>query len=212
MTKRAQSLTDSLLSELDTALRVIAAVPRAARKTPQATADNELSATESDLSARLLRVNHSGEIAAQALYRGQAMVARDGQLRAELLDAANEEHDHLAWCQQRAEELGGGTSKLTPAWYAGSFVLGMLAGLAGDRASLGFLAETERQVTKHLDGHLERLPDSDKSSRAILEQMRADEIRHADKATARGGIKLPEPVCKAMTAASRVMTGLSFRI
>jgi ubiquinone biosynthesis monooxygenase Coq7 len=215
MNRRAPSLTDTLLTELDTALRVVAAAPKAARTTPQATAGKagaELSDAERDLSTRLLRVNHSGEIAAQALYRGQAMVARDPQLRAELLAAADEEHDHLAWCQQRAEQLGGGVSRLTPAWYAGSFVIGMLAGLTGDRVSLGFLAETERQVTKHLAGHLERLPDGDHSSRAILEQMRADEIRHAEGATARGGIQLPKLICKAMTAASRVMTSLSFRV
>ena len=215
MNGRNPNFIDALLTELDTALRVVAATPQASRPVPQATADEtepRLSKGEQQLSAKLMRVNHAGEIAAQALYRGQALVARDPELRGELLAAADEEHDHLAWCQQRAEQLGGGASKLAPAWYAGSFAIGLLAGLTGDRVSLGFLAETENQVTKHLEGHLERLPNTDNSSRSILEQMRSDEIRHAEGATARGGIQLPEPVCKAMTAASRVMTSLSFRV
>ena len=159
-----------------------------------------------------MRVNHSGEIAAQALYRGQALVSRDPALRAELLQAAEEEHDHLAWCQQRVEELGGRISLLAPVWYAGSFAIGIAAGLAGDKTSLGFLAETERQVAEHLDGHLQQLAENDKTSRAILEQMRDDEIRHGDSAVERGGAELPPLMKRAMQTVSRVMTSVSFRL
>jgi len=167
---------------------------------------------EARLGAALMRVNHSGEIAAQALYRGQAFVARESALREELLQAADDEADHLAWCRQRAEELGGRTSLLAPVWYAGSFVIGMAAGLSGDRYSLGFLDETEKQVAEHLNGHLSRLPASDSKSRRILEQMREDELRHGHRARELGGKPLPRPVPAAMRAVSRVMTGLSFRL
>jgi ubiquinone biosynthesis monooxygenase Coq7 len=173
---------------------------------------DNLSDQERKLGAQLMRVNHSGEIAAQALYRGQALVAQNPVLRAELLDAADEEHDHLAWCQQRTTELGSHISLLTPVWYAGSFAIGMAAGLTGDKVSLGFLAETERQVTEHLDGHLDRLPERDNQSRAIIEQMRSDEIKHGNHATELGGANLPGPIKKAMRAASKVMTTLSFRV
>jgi ubiquinone biosynthesis monooxygenase Coq7 len=220
MHQRRFDLTDRLLTELSTAMRVVAATPQAARAAPEtepaAQQETQQTAQLSDqarkLGAKLMRVNHSGEIAAQALYRGQALVARDPALRAELLEAAAEEHDHLAWCQQRTTELGGRVSLLSPVWYAGSFALGMVAGLAGDKVSLGFLAETERQVTAHLDGHLDRLPAEDSPSRAIVEQMRDDEIKHGENATKLGGANLPTPVKKAMQAASKVMTTLSFRI
>jgi ubiquinone biosynthesis monooxygenase Coq7 len=216
MNQRRFNLTDRLLTELSTAMRVVAATPRAARATPvarkSAAEPAQLNEQQRNLGARLMRVNHSGEIAAQALYRGQALVARDPELRAELLEAAEEEHDHLAWCQQRTAELGSKVSLLAPLWYAGSFAIGMAAGLTGDKVSLGFLAETERQVTEHLDGHLERLPQEDDQSRAIIEQMRDDEIQHGENARELGGANLPDPVKKAMRAASKVMTTLSFRV
>ena len=212
MTARRYNLTDRLLGELEHALRVVVARPRAARPAPDAEQTGELSSSEQQLGASLMRVNHAGEIAAQALYRGQAAVARDDQQRQELLTAAGEEHDHLAWCRDRAEALGGRISMLTPFWYAGSFALGTAAGLAGDKISLGFLAETERQVTAHLDEHLQRLPEKDANSRAILEQMRAEEIKHGQIATDRGGRELPKAVKTTMRAASKVMTTISFRL
>lgn len=210
--QRTLSPVDKLLSEVDHALRVVAARPRAGREIQSDQPAADLSPADKKLSARLMRVNHSGEIAAQALYRGQALVARDEALRNDLLLSADEEHDHLAWCRDRATALGGRTSLLAPAWYAGSFAIGMLAGLTGDKTSLGFVAETERQVEHHLDGHLERLPANDHESRAILEQMREDEIRHGEGARERGGTGLPKPVKGAMRAVSRIMTTLSFRI
>jgi ubiquinone biosynthesis monooxygenase Coq7 len=209
---RKFSLRDKLLTEVDKALRVMGAAPRALRKRPADATSADLSASARKLSARLMRVNHSGEIAAQALYRGQALVSRDPALRAHLLKAADEEHDHLAWCQQRAEELGGRVSLLTPFWYAGSFAIGMAAGLSGDKTSLGFLAETERQVTEHLDDHLQQIAENDPDSRAILEQMREDEIRHGVGAVERGGAELPQVMKRAMQTASKVMTSVSFRL
>jgi ubiquinone biosynthesis monooxygenase Coq7 len=212
MNQRRFNLTDRLLTELSTAMRVVAATPRAARAIPVAEKSAQLDDKQRKLGASLMRVNHSGEIAAQALYRGQALVARDPELRAELLEAAEEEHDHLAWCQQRTTELGSRVSLLAPVWYAGSFAIGMAAGLTGDKVSLGFLAETERQVTEHLDGHLQQLPAEDGQSRAIIEQMRSDEIQHGENARVLGGANLPGPVKKAMRAASKVMTTLSYRV
>jgi ubiquinone biosynthesis monooxygenase Coq7 len=159
-----------------------------------------------------MRVNHAGEVAAQALYRGQALVARRPELRAQLLTAAAEEHAHLDWCGQRVRELGGRTSVLNPLWYAGSFAMGVVAGLAGDARSLGFIAETERQVAAHLDRHLERLPAGDARSRAIVQGMRADEARHGADAVAAGGVPLPRPVTTAMALAARVMTTLAHRV
>jgi ubiquinone biosynthesis monooxygenase Coq7 len=211
MKQRNYSAGDRLLAELDHALRVVAAKPLAHKPTPNNESGEKLGERDRQLSASLMRVNHSGEIAAQALYRGQALVARDPELRAELLDASIEEHDHLAWCQQRAEELGGRVSILAPFWYAGSFAIGMAAGISGDRLSLGFMAETEHQVTQHLEGHLQRLPDKDARSRAIVEQMRADEIMHGENARQLGGSELPLPIRKIMRAAAKVMTTLSFR-
>jgi ubiquinone biosynthesis monooxygenase Coq7 len=154
-----------------------------------------------------MRVNHAGEMAAQGLYHGQALVARDGEVRALLDQAAREESDHLAWCEQRLRELRDRPSLLDPFWYAGSFAIGVAAGLASDRVSLGFVAETERQVERHLDSHLERLPEADVRSRAILEAMRADEKAHGELARRAGGMDLPRPVQRAMQLASRVMTG-----
>jgi len=203
---------DRLLSEADNALRTVTARPRARQPRPDQGAETALNEHERALSAALMRVNHSGEIAAQALYRGQALVARNSELRRELLESAEEEHDHLAWCQSRTEELGDRTSLLTPFWYAGSFAIGMTAGLTGDKTSLGFLDETEKQVAEHLDGHLARLPAGDEASRRIIEQMRDDEIRHGRKARELGGKPLPEAARSAMRALSKVMTAVSFRV
>jgi ubiquinone biosynthesis monooxygenase Coq7 len=157
-------------------------------------------------------VNHAGEIAAQALYQGQALVARNPRVRDALLSAGREETDHLAWTQQRLTELHSRPSLLDPLWYAGSFAIGVAAGLAGDRASLGFIEETERQVEGHLDGHLEQLPPNDTRSRAIVEQMRTDEIAHGRKAHELGASELPLPVRKLMHLTSRVMTRSAYWI
>ena len=164
------------------------------------------------LSARLMRVNHAGEVAAQALYHGQALMAKDAVTRDWLLAAAQEEADHLAWCEQRLTELGSRPSLLNPFWYAGSFAIGAIAAAVSDRVSLGFVAETERQVETHLTDHLERLPDDDARSRAILETMRADEVLHGARAQAAGGIELPAPVRFLMRRASRVMTRTAYWI
>jgi ubiquinone biosynthesis monooxygenase Coq7 len=157
-----------------------------------------------------MRVNHTGEICAQALYSGQALVARDPAVREALRNAASEERDHLAWCRDRIVQLGSRTSVLDPLWYAGSFAWGVASGIAGDRWSLGFLAETEDQVERHLEGHLDRLPPDDRTSRAIVAQMREDEARHAETGRALGGRDLPEPVKAAMRAAARAMTGTTY--
>jgi len=209
-----RSFLDAFIEELDTALRVAAGPARApARELPQpaeASAAPEPIGEATVESARLMRVNHTGEIAAQALYRGQAFVAGDAALRARLLHAADEEHDHLAWCETRVTELGDRTSLLSPFWYGGSFAIGALAGLAGDGVSLGFLAETEKQVIEHLDGHLDRLPPDDTRSRGIVEQMQRDENAHRDSAVQHGGIELPAPVRAAMRATARVMTTVAY--
>ena len=162
---------------------------------------------ERRLAAGLMRVNHAGEVAAQGLYHGQALVARDPAVRGLLEQAAREETDHLAWCEQRLRELNDRRSLLHPFWYAGSFAIGAVAGLASDRVSLGFVAETEKQVERHLDQHLQRLPATDTRGRAILERMRADEQAHGELARRAGGVNLPAPVRFGMHLASRVMTG-----
>jgi len=209
-----RSFFDACIAEVDTALRVIAAPASApARKMPGPNDDTAVAAPDRKgavESARLMRVNHTGEIAAQALYRGQAFVARDAAQRARLLHAAAEEQDHLAWCEMRVAELGDRTSVLSPLWYGGSFAIGALAGLAGDGISLGFLAETEQQVIDHLDGHLDRLPPDDKRSRGIVEQMKLDEDAHRDSALQHGGVELPGPVRATMRATARVMTSVAY--
>jgi ubiquinone biosynthesis monooxygenase Coq7 len=159
-----------------------------------------------------MRVNHAGEVAAQALYRGQAYVARNVELRRRLLLAAAEEADHLAWCATRTAELGSHTSRLAPVWYGTSFAIGVLAGLAGDRFSLGFLAETEKQVVEHLDGHLEQIPSADAPTRRIVERMQVDETAHCDTARELGGRPLPAPITAAMRGAARLMTTVAARI
>ena len=170
----------------------------------------ELSEAERQLAGRLMRINHAGEVAAQGLYQGQALTARLPQVRQQMERAALEENDHLDWCEKRAKELGTHVSVLNPAWYAGSTAIGALAGLAGDKWSLGFVAETEKQVVKHLEEHLEQLPEHDDKSRAILEQMKEDEGRHATVALEAGGTELPYPVKKLMGLTSKIMTRTAF--
>jgi len=163
-------------------------------------------------SAALMRVNHTGELAAQALYHGQALVARSAATREMLLEAARSESDHLAWCELRLKELAARPSLLNPLWYAGSFAIGALAGLMSDRVSLGFVAETERQVEGHLDRHLGRLPGADQRSRAILESMKAEEVANGARASAAGGAPLPPPIPALMRRAARVMTDTAYWI
>lgn len=169
-----------------------------------------LEESERHLSANLMRVNHVGEISAQALYQGQAITCRDKDIRSIMYQSASEERDHLAWCKQRLTELHGHTSYLNPIWYIGSFSIGTLAGLAGDKWSLGFLAETERQVVEHLEGHLQRLPENDSKSRVILQQMVEDEGRHGATAMSVGGVELPDIVKKMMRFCSRIMTRTAY--
>lgn len=206
---RAESFLDRLVSLADHALKNASGHPPAAgrpRPQPAQPATDTLSDAERRHAAGLMRVNHAGEIAAQALYHGQALVAREAHVRAFLLEAAREEGDHLVWCESRLAQLGSRTSVLGPLWYAGSALIGALAGLAGDATSLGFIAETEKQVEGHIEGHLERLPPGDSDSRAILRQMKADEIAHREHALDRGGAALPAPVRRLMHGTARVMT------
>jgi ubiquinone biosynthesis monooxygenase Coq7 len=201
---------DAAISALDRALRSVFAPAQAERPVPGTPGANPLTPAQQRESAALMRVNHSGELAAQALYHGQALVARSAGTRAMLLDAARAESDHLAWCETRLTELGARPSLLNPLWYAGSFAIGALAALTGDRTSLGFVVETERQVEGHLNEHLGRLPVGDSRSRAILETMRAEEIAHGATAAAAGGEPLPAPVRALMRQTARVMTGAAY--
>lgn len=202
---------DRLIVSFDRGLRTLFVPPRAARPEPATEqAETELAPEERRHAAALMRVNHTGEVCAQALYQGQMLTARDADIEAVLAKAADEETDHLAWTRSRIEALGGHTSRLDPLFYFGAFTLGALSGLAGDRWNLGFLAETERQVEGHLEGHLEQLPAADAKSRAVVAQMREDESAHARTATAHGGAELPPPVKLAMKLASRVMTGSTY--
>lgn len=198
---------DKLIVEFDKGLRTLFAPARTVRSVPgRDLPEAEMSAEEKRLAAALMRVNHSGEICAQALYQGQALTARAPELQAVLKRAAQEETEHLAWCEQRIEALGGHKSLLNPLFYTGALALGALAGSLGDKWSLGFLAETEYQVEHHLKGHLARLPQQDQKSRAILEQMKEDEVKHAATAMESGGAPLPAPVVLAMKLAAKVMT------
>jgi ubiquinone biosynthesis monooxygenase Coq7 len=213
MSERHYSPADRLLMNLQQALARLHPAERAARTAPGAGAhEAELSETERRHAAGLMRVNHAGEIAAQALYEGQALTARNPKVREQLKRAAAEEQDHLAWCAERIRELGGQPSRLAPFWYAGSFAIGAAAGLLGDKANLGFVAETEKQVIEHLEGHLHTLPEGDEKSRAILDQMKADEERHGREAQMAGGVELPAPVRRLMKLASRVMTRTAYWI
>ncbi|HEY8709520.1 MAG TPA: 2-polyprenyl-3-methyl-6-methoxy-1,4-benzoquinone monooxygenase [Burkholderiaceae bacterium] len=201
---------DSLLIAADSALRTLSGASHAGRPCPAPAAlGAPLEAAQRRLSGALLRVDHVGEVCAQALYTAQALSTRDPALRHQFEHAARDETDHLAWTQQRLRELGTHTSVLNPLWYAGAFGIGLLAGRAGDAVSLGFVVETERQVEQHLEGHLRRLPSADLASRAIVRQMRADEARHGATAQSAGGAPLPWPVRWAMRLAARVMTSTS---
>lgn len=207
MRKPPLSSVDRVLSAADQALRALTTTPQASRPTPAASEPiAPLEASERRLSAALMRVDHVGEVCAQALYSAQAMATSDPELRRQFERAAGEEADHLAWTAERLRELGSRASLLNPLWYAGAFGIGWLAGRAGDSASLGFLAETERQVEHHLAGHLERLPPTDAASRAIVQQMKDDEAGHAVAAERAGALRLPAPLRWAMRAAAKVMT------
>jgi ubiquinone biosynthesis monooxygenase Coq7 len=206
-------LADRLVLGFDSALRTLAGVHVAHRRSPaEGIAESPMDDAERAHAAALMRVNHVGEVCAQALYQGQALTARDPANRAALEQAAREEQDHLAWSARRIEDLRDRPSLLNPLWYAGALALGAAAGALGDRWSLGFLAETERQVEAHLAGHLERLPPSDARTRAVVEQMRADEAQHRDTAIALGAAELPSPVALAMRAMAKVMTTVAYRV
>ena len=204
---------DRLIGEFDRALRAVAGVVQAERPSPaERIPEISLDATAKAHAAALMRVNHVGEVCAQALYQGQALTARDPATRQALDGAAREEEDHLAWSAERIRELNGRLSLLNPLWYAGSFAIGAAAGLLGDRWNFAFLAETERQVEEHLARHLEALPAEDERTRAVVEAMRADEARHRQTALGLGAAELPEPVKRAMRLASRVMTSVAYRV
>jgi len=201
---------DLAIGEIDKIIKNLSVPPRAARPAPQAPPSAPLEEAERLESVRLMRVNHAGEVAAQALYQGQALTAGDPELKAAMQQAAAEEIDHLAWCEERLRELKGRTSLLNPIWYFGSLALGALAGTLGRSASLGFMAETEKQVESHLRDHLGRLSAGDVRSRAILEQMTHDEVQHGAKAALMGGKALPIPITWAMRATSLLMTRGSY--
>jgi len=206
-------MLDTLIVGFDRALRTLSGNVVAARPTPGAALPEAGMTPEARRhAAALMRVNHTGEVCAQALYAAQALVARDAAIKARFAAAAREEEDHLAWTQARLEALGDRASLLNPVWYAGSFAIGVAAGLAGDRANLGFVAETERQVEEHLTAHMDRLPDADAKSRAVVGQMRDDEIRHGAMALEAGGVPLPYPVKRLMRAAADVMRAVAYRI
>jgi len=209
MSLRRPNPIDHLITQVDQAVRTLFGRPATTgRPHPAREAeDGELAEQERDLAVRLMRINHTGEVCAQALYQGQALTARLDTVREKMEHAAAEENDHLDWCEQRVKELGGRTSLLNPLFYAGSFAIGALAGRIGDRWSLGFVAETERQVVRHLDDHLQRLPTHDGTSRAIIEQMKIDEGQHASTAISAGAAALPLPVRLAMKGTSKLMTG-----
>ncbi len=212
MTERHFSRFDRLLMQADVALRTLASSPRARRTSPAAPQEEPgLSGAEKRLSAALMRVNHSGEICAQALYQGQALTAKKVSIQADMEAAANEEVDHLAWCEQRIQELGSHTSALNPLWYGLSFGIGVGAGAISDRLSLGFVAATEEQVCEHLKGHMNDLPASDSKSRAIVEQMIEDEEAHGVSALRNGGLPFPGPVKSAMGMIAKAMTESSSR-
>lgn len=211
--RSTHSGVDAAIVCLDRALRTLFAPAVARRRSPAAGApEAHLDDAERRHSAALMRVNHVGEVCAQALYQGQALASTDDALRATLSEAAAEEADHLAWTEQRLVELGGRKSLLNPMWYGGAFALGLVAGRLGERWSLGFLSETERQVETHLKGHLETLPEGDLPSRAIVAQMKSDEVRHADMADAMGAHVVPPPVQSLMRLAARVMTVTAYRV
>ncbi len=203
---------DGFIIEFDRALRSIVGATPMRRPVPQSAPTENLTTQEKQHAAGLMRVNHVGEVCAQALYQSQKLHAKSADLKDKLEHAAIEEEDHLAWCEQRLSELDSRPSLLNPLWYAGSFVLGSVAGLAGDKVSLGFVSETEKQVENHLNGHLTELPTNDYRSRAIVAQMREDEIAHGQMARDEGGIDLPNPVKSAMKMMAKVMTSTAYRL
>lgn len=211
---RNYSLLDKLVMNLDTALRTVAGKPVLTERPNPAAAipEAELSEAERDLAGRLMRINHAGEVSAQGLYQGQALTAKLPEVRDKMERAALEENDHLEWCERRCKEMGSHVSLLNPLWYAGSVTIGALAGLIGDKWSLGFVVETEHQVCKHLDEHIEQLPQHDQKTRAILKQMWDDEARHADMAQAAGGAEFPAPIKGLMQLTSKVMTKTAYWI
>ena len=212
MQTRHYSPADKFLMHLDTGLRTVFGRPRVTERPNPAeqTEETELTQAEKELAGRLMRINHAGEVAAQGLYEGQALTARLPDVRDKMERAAMEENDHLAWCESRINELGSHKSLLNPLWYGGSLAIGAIAGLAGDKWSLGFVTETERQVVRHLDTHLALLSEKDQKSRAILEQMKEDEGHHATTALHAGGAELPTPIKKIMALTSKVMTKTAF--
>jgi len=207
------SLLDNLIVEFDKGLRTVLAEAQTVRPFPDRGCEEaEMDAAEKRRSAALMRINHSGEVCAQALYNGQAITARNPATEAALREASQEETEHLAWCEKRIHELGSHKSLLNPVWYASSFAIGALAGALGDKWNLGFLAETENQVGKHIENHLDCLPPQDAKSRAVLEQMKVDEAKHATTAITHGGAELPLPVKLAMKLSSKVMTRTTYWI
>jgi 3-demethoxyubiquinol 3-hydroxylase len=201
---------DSLLFAADSALRAVFAPARASREPPDLPPEAEMTETERAHAGGLMRVNHSGEVAAQALYHSQAWLARTPEIREFMLRAAREEGDHLAWCESRLKELNAGTSRLNPLWYAGSFAIGAVAAVLGDQLSLGFVTETERQVEGHLAEHLQRLPIDDGRSRRIVKVMQLEEAGHAKAAQQAGAITLPQPVRALMKLTSKLMTRTAY--
>ncbi len=208
MTERNYTPADFVIMSVDQALRTLFGRPQITeRPNPaQQINDPELTTEERDLTGRLMRINHTGEVCAQALYQGQALTAKLPEVRNSMERAAQEENDHLDWCEKRLFELGSRKSLLNPLWYAGSFAIGAAAGLAGDKWSLGFVAETEHQVVAHISEHLKLVPEKDEKSRIILEQMKDDEIHHASMALEAGGAELPMPIKLVMQLASKLMT------
>ncbi len=206
---REQSLSDQIIYRFDKILQALPKSHPPTKNIAQLPVNDQLSAPEKAHSARLMRINHSGEVCAQALYLGQGLVARDKKLAEQLYQAAEEEKAHLTWCKNRLAELNSRPSFLNPVWAMGSFGIGVVAGLASDKISLGFLAETENQVTAHLEKHLKLISPKDTKSIGILEKMREDEKKHATHAVALGGVALPKPICKLMTFFSRIMTTLA---
>jgi len=214
MQDRQLTPLDRLLAGANNALRTIAApAGRPARKNPASDVpETDLTEKQKTHAAGLMRVNHAGEVAAQGLYQGHACVARNPEIEQQMQHAANEEFDHLAWCEQRLAELNAGPSKLSPLWYGGAFAIGAASGILGDRWSLGFIAETEKQVCAHLDSHLDQLAVEDDKSRAIVKQMRDEEQEHGENAVEAGAAELPPPLQRLMRLTAKVMTGTAYRL
>lgn len=211
---RKMSPVDELMLQFDTGLRTLFGKPAITERTnpEDSVEEGQLSESDRELAGRLMRINHSGEVAAQGLYQGQALTAKLPEVKAKMERAAQEENDHLDWCEQRIHELGTHTSYLNPLWYVGSVAIGATAGLAGDKWSLGFVAETEHQVVRHLSSHLDQISKNDHKSRAILEQMKEDEGQHATVALNAGGVALPAPIKKFMALTSKIMTKTAYKI